>query len=207
MVICFQPGKLGTKPDSLTRRWDVYPKEGSSDYARVNLHNFRPVFTNEQLAPSLPATRPQVLILCALIIMDTKQLHSDILSTLHSDPISAKHLDEPSPGWSLDSNSFLRHKTHICPECEQSPTPSIATVSRPPAFRTPTVGQNKTLDLIQCTYSWLLLRTLVQDYCKSCTVCMHAKLQRHKPYGLLKQLPIPEQPWNSISMDFIKKAP
>ena len=29
----------------------------------------------------------------------------------------------------------------------------------------------------------------------------------HKPYGLLKQLPIPERPWNSISMDFIEKLP
>src|SRR5882724_3570823 len=29
----------------------------------------------------------------------------------------------------------------------------------------------------------------------------------HKPYGLIKQLPIPEKPWNSISMDFIEKLP
>ena len=29
----------------------------------------------------------------------------------------------------------------------------------------------------------------------------------HKPYGLLKQLPIPDKPWNSISMDFIEKLP
>ena len=36
---------------------------------------------------------------------------------------------------------------------------------------------------------------------------MHSKPQRHRPYGLLKQLPILEQPWNSISMDFIKKLP
>jgi hypothetical protein len=27
MVIQFRPGKLGGKPDALTRRWDVYPKE------------------------------------------------------------------------------------------------------------------------------------------------------------------------------------
>ena len=27
---------------------------------------------------------------------------------------------------------------------------------------------------------------------------------RAKPYSLLKQLPIPEHPWNSISMDFIE---
>jgi len=29
----------------------------------------------------------------------------------------------------------------------------------------------------------------------------------HKPYGLLKQLPITEKPWNSISMVFIEKLP
>jgi len=36
---------------------------------------------------------------------------------------------------------------------------------------------------------------------------MRSKLQCHKPYRSLKQLPIPEWPWNSISMDFIKKLP
>src|SRR6266481_9349102 len=29
----------------------------------------------------------------------------------------------------------------------------------------------------------------------------------HRPYGLLKQLPIPEKPWNLISMDFIEQLP
>ena len=39
MVIRFHPGKLGTKPDALTRCWDVYPKEGSSNYASINPQN------------------------------------------------------------------------------------------------------------------------------------------------------------------------
>jgi IS30 family transposase len=33
---------------------------------------------------------------------------------------------------------------------------------------------------------------------------MRAKPQCHKPYRLLKQLPIPDRPWHSISMDFIE---
>ena len=36
---------------------------------------------------------------------------------------------------------------------------------------------------------------------------MRTKPQCHKPYGLLKQLPIPERPWNSILMDFIETLP
>ena len=43
LVIHFHPRKLGTKPDMLTIRWDVYPKEGERSYAAVNPHNFRPV--------------------------------------------------------------------------------------------------------------------------------------------------------------------
>jgi len=34
---------------------------------------------------------------------------------------------------------------------------------------------------------------------------MWSKLQCHKPYESLKQLSIPKQLWNSISMDFIEK--
>ena len=44
-----EPGKLGAKPDALTRRWDIYPKEGSSDYAAVNPHNLCPIFTDDQI--------------------------------------------------------------------------------------------------------------------------------------------------------------
>ena len=68
-------------------------------------------------------------------------------------------------------------------------------------------GQNKTLELVHCRYSWPSLHVDVQQFCKSCVTCMRSKLQCHKPYRSLKQLPIPEWPWNSISIDFIKKFP
>src|SRR5258705_9701445 len=41
----------------------------------------------------------------------------------------------------------------------------------------------------------------------SCTTSTRAKSVRHKPYGKLKQLPIPSRPWSSISMDFIEQLP
>src|SRR5260221_12212675 len=48
---------------------------------------------------------------------------------------------------------------------------------------------------------------MVKDYMASCATCTHTKSVRHKPYGKLKQLPIPSQPWSSISMDFIEQLP
>jgi len=53
LVIRFRPGHLGTKPDALTRRWDIYSKGGNTGYAIVNPHNFKHIFTQEQLAASV----------------------------------------------------------------------------------------------------------------------------------------------------------
>jgi len=82
----------GVTPDALTRRWDVYPKGGDNSYTSVNPHNFRPVFTHEQIAASLRATILTTPALCAATILDQNQLHSDILTTLPSDPSISNHL-------------------------------------------------------------------------------------------------------------------
>ena len=109
MVIRFWPGKLDAKPDALTRRWDVYPKEGDTGYAKVNLQNLRPVFTQEQLAISLRATYLEVPVLCAVELMDVERLHNDILSTLPSDPIAKVRLsDKTDSRWSVNEAGFLR---------------------------------------------------------------------------------------------------
>ena len=107
LTIHFHPGHLGTKPNALMRHWDVYPKEGGSNYASINLHNLCPVFMQEQLALSLHTTFLSVPTLHAAIIMDIKKLHSDICSSLHSDSITSAQLDSPSPCWSIDYEGFL----------------------------------------------------------------------------------------------------
>ena len=43
LVICFCPKQLSMKLDSLTRRWDVYPKEENINYATINPNNLCPV--------------------------------------------------------------------------------------------------------------------------------------------------------------------
>ena len=86
LIIRFRPGKLGAKPDALTRRWDVYPKEGDSGYAMANPQNYRPVFTQEQLSTSLRATFLEAPTLRASIIMNIDNLHASIHSSYASDP-------------------------------------------------------------------------------------------------------------------------
>ena len=206
LTIRFRPGKLGTKPDSLTRRWDVYPKGGNSDYAAVNPNNFRPVFTQEQMSASLRATDLMEPVLRATVIMDQEQLNSDILSALPDDPLFIAHNKEPQPRWSVTPDGFLRHDNLIyIPDTNDLRLRVLRYKHDHILSGHP--GQTKTVDLIRRDYTWPGLREFVKKYVKSCTTCMRAKPQRHKPYGLLKQLPIPERPWNSISMDFIETLP
>ena len=97
LIVCFHPGKLGTKPDALTRQWDVYPKEGDSDYACMNLQNFCPVFSTEQLTASLRATYLLSPILQASSMVDIDAIHKDILSALPSDSSISQYLSPVGP--------------------------------------------------------------------------------------------------------------
>ena len=109
MVIHFHPGKLGTKPDVLTGHWDVYPKEGSSDYASINPQNLQLVFTNEQLALSLRASTLWLPALWGSLIMDTEKLRADIFSSLQSDPTALVHLsDQTDPQWTTSPDGLLQ---------------------------------------------------------------------------------------------------
>ena len=95
LVICFCPGHLCTKHNSLTRHWDVYPKGGNSDYATINLSNLRLMFTQEQIYVSLHAMDLITPVLRVTIIMDQEQLNSDILAALPDNPLFLAHQTKP----------------------------------------------------------------------------------------------------------------
>ena len=141
------------------------------------------------------------------MLMDIKQLHNDILSTLPSNPITQIHLSDTShPRWSIDATGLLRLDGCIfIPEADDLRLCVLRFKHDHPLSGH--YGQSCTLDLIRREYTWPGVRTYVKDYIKSCMACARAKNPRHHPYGMLKQLPIPERPWNSISMDFIEQLP
>ena len=205
LVIRFYSGYLSTKPDALTRRWDVYSKGGNTGYATVNPHNFKPIFTQEQLAASIWATVLLISSFCTATVVNMDTLHWDIFSALPSDPIAIKHTSVDGR-WSTDPNSLLLLDNRIYVLSAGNLCTCILQYNHDHILARH-FGQNKTLELVCCGYSWPNLHADVQQFCKSCITCMWSKPQYHKPYKSLKQLSIPEWPWNSISMDFIEKLP
>ena len=157
-------------------------------------------------------------MLQASVLIDIEQLQSDILSSLPNDPVasplpnnpvaspllSAESLDDPQ--WTINSEGFLlRDNCIYIPKANDLQLRILQTFHDHPTAGH--FGQNRTLELIQQEYTWLGIRTFVKDYVSSCTSCAHSKTPHHRPFGLLKQLPIQEKPWNSISMDFIEQLP
>jgi RNase H-like domain found in reverse transcriptase len=87
MVIRFHPGRLGTKPDALTCRPDLYPKGEGKPYGTVNPQNCRPVFSSTQLSASLRATAMLLVALRGIVTMDIEELQKDILAAYDTDPL------------------------------------------------------------------------------------------------------------------------
>jgi hypothetical protein len=105
----FWLGKLGTKPDVLTRRWDIYLKEGGVTYADANPENTHPLFSADQIhAPPTPSHLPKEAALrtntlspstlptssppARVALLDMETLHSDILTGLAMDTnVQAHH--------------------------------------------------------------------------------------------------------------------
>jgi hypothetical protein len=54
---------------------------------------------------------------------------------------------------------------------------------------------------------WKSLAGDVAKYVSTCIACQRNKARRHKPYGLLQPLPVPEKPWHTVTFDFIVKLP
>ena len=96
------------KLDALTRRWDVYLKEGGNHYGTINPQNLRPIFTTQQLSESLRATSLLIPALHASVLMDSEKLHANILAHLSSDPVAQEHIGITSnQTWTQSNDGFL----------------------------------------------------------------------------------------------------
>lgn len=50
-------------------------------------------------------------------------------------------------------------------------------------------------------------RLLANSFVKVCLICQSTKHPNHLPFGLLQPLPIPENVWEDVSLDFIIGLP
>ena len=204
------------------RQADYYLKRGDRDLTLANPQNFCPFFMQEQLAILLRATcLHDVTLLAASLfdlstpIIDSAALIEDIKASYPANPLASWEFDlclngTPSNRFSLLTSGLLLFDRRVFVLYNRPDRGNLRTRVLQEKHDHPTAGHfryNKTLELLHRDYTWPSIRADCKRFVAQCVLCACNKASRHRPYGLLQPLLIPERPWHSISMDFIKQLP
>ena len=68
-------------------------------------------------------------------------------------------------------------------------------------------GSTRMTEVVRRHFWWPRLARDVEDYVRTCSDCQRNKAQSGKTPGLLQPLPVPNAPWDSVSLDFIVALP
>lgn len=68
-------------------------------------------------------------------------------------------------------------------------------------------GVNRTYLKLAQHYYWPRMIDTVENYVSTCDLCQKNKYKNHSPFGIAQPLPIPQRPWEFITMDWIPDLP
>ncbi|MCO5593344.1 hypothetical protein L7F22_047355 [Adiantum nelumboides] len=119
------------------------------------------------------------------------------------DVISAIALGKKEEPFTLE-DGYLLHGNRLC--IKHSLREKVMYKSHAPPYAGHR-GIQGTLRAIETYFYWPTMKRDILDYVSKCVVCQKTKFDRGKQPGLLQPLPIPDSPWESISMDFIFGLP
>ena len=218
----YRPGKLGGKPDSLTRRSGDLPQEGDERLTQRFQALLKPA--------NLKKPENGTLHACADVLQNDNEAPNDGIPNddeehsidelfkqgFAADPFPARvlgmlrdgvrHTREISLAECREENGRLIYRNRIyVPSHDQLRLRILRSHHDPPAVGHP--GRAKTLELIDRAYYWPTLRKDVKRFVRNCHVCRRTKATRHARYGVLKPLAVPDRPWQHISVDFVTGLP
>jgi hypothetical protein len=67
-------------------------------------------------------------------------------------------------------------------------------------------GHEKMFARLKSLYYWTGMREGMKKFVNKCRICQYMK-GRQRSIGLCQPFPIPERPWDAISMDFVLGLP
>ncbi|MBW0562542.1 hypothetical protein O181_102257 [Austropuccinia psidii MF-1] len=197
LTITYQPGRLATLLDALSRWDNMYPERGV-DFISKNPENFHQVIKKDGIQESRFFSI-KVQIFSDLVENIQKEVWQDkdykeILKKLARGQSVLNYSLEPKA-------KFLLFKDRVViPSNEELQLNILQKRHDSPLVGHP--GQQKTLKLIKRDFHWAGMNQSIKDYVSSCWQFSRNKNIHHKNFGLLKPLSIPSGPWNSLSIYF-----
>jgi transposase InsO family protein len=219
-VLMYRTGKLNERADALSRKHEDVTVQGKV-MAEYRTQTFLPrnkispeVIQDLQLAPVEPLVSPaQERIPAEIGGYDSLQLVDKILTENRSSPdlqeLRTKAQTEKEDTWQLKDGLLLRYGKLYVPNgmlTSQMPlrTAIIREAHEQPLSGHP--GRTKLRQLLQKRYYWPNQAKDIDQYCANCHTCRRSHVPRDQKPGLLHPLPVPDRPWQHITVDF-KKCP
>jgi transposase InsO family protein len=125
------------------------------------------------------------------------------ISTKSQEGTSTKNSRE---GYSLDQIGLLWYKGRVVVPTQKALTQELLYLYHDDQFAGHW-GIEKTKELLERKFYWPGLAKDVREYVLTCQTCQNIAIPRHKPYGKLESLPVPNGPWQEVSLDFITQLP
>jgi len=85
-------------------------------------------------------------------------------------------------------------RTRLLHECHDVPTAGH-------------LGKDKTIEQVKRRFYWPRMDSDVLQYVRTCDACQRNKPSQQSTPGLLQPLPIPDHPWQQVTMDLITQLP
>jgi transposase InsO family protein len=207
-IITYRPGKDNVQADALTRRNDeVASQDQLKKEARQQI-----LLTADKLDPRIVQQLEDMSVnVLAPLGTSTSQPFLDTITVV--DQVLQANRQEPSlealrvqaaqsdRNLTLHNGILLYQGKVIVPDINYLRTHLIREIHDQISTAHP--GRDKTYRLLRDRYYWKGMLVDVDRYVRNCHPCRRASSPRDKTPGLLQPLPVPDRPWQQISMDFV----
>lgn len=105
-----------------------------------------------------------------------------------------------SENWTMEQGLLKFKGRLVVPDQDNLQTHLLEEIHRQRSMAHP--GRNKTRALVISRYYWPGIARDVDRYVSNCHDCRRTHAPRDLPPGLLNPLPVPQRPWQHVSMDF-----
>jgi hypothetical protein len=206
--IMYRKGSSNGKPDALSRRPELRPKEGGTTAAETSA----PLLKPEQFIEI--AGVDQEFGRIELASIDKVQFGQEFLEKVRQASANDEEYatmkakcgqpdDTLSPGYELlDGLLYFKHRL-VVPSTLRDAVLKAQHDSKVAGHW----GAGKTVEIVGRNFHWPNMDDQIRQYVHQCDSCQRNKPSSHRRNGLLHPLELPNAAWSSISMDFITDLP
>jgi transposase InsO family protein len=206
-IVMYRAGKQNAKADALTRRDDEVERQ---DQVKTE-YRTRAFLSQDQIDPQVLQDLGIDLDDASLApIEEGSQIDE---STELTDYILQSNLNAPSleavrqqarttqdSKFLLEDGLLLYAGRLVVPDVNNLRTRLIQEAHNQVSTAHP--GRDKTYQLLRPRYYWPKMLRDIERFVKNCQPCRRAHVPRDKTPGMLHPLPIPDRPWQHVTMDY-----